>query len=106
MERIAIDILGPLPESTRNGNRFIAIMWVIISPNGLKHFPLPNHKAETVARVDGRAILAEIWTSKSDTFTLIKEETLSHTLFKELCSRVLDIEKDHVLHRGILRVMG
>lgn len=46
-ERIAVDILGPLPRST-SGNRFVLVVTDYFSrwPEAI---PLPNHKAETVA---------------------------------------------------------
>ena len=49
MERVGIDILGPLPE-THQGNRFILVVgdyWT----KWMEAYPIPNHTASTVASV-------------------------------------------------------
>ena len=47
LERVGIDIMGPLPE-TRHGNRFILVVmdyWT----KWVEAYPIPNHTAATVA---------------------------------------------------------
>jgi len=47
MERIAIDIMGPLPVS-QSGNRFIMVVGDYFT-KWMEAYPLPNHRADTVA---------------------------------------------------------
>ena len=47
MERIAVDILGPLPTSEK-GNRFIIVVADYFT-KWVEAYPVPNHKAQTVA---------------------------------------------------------
>lgn len=47
LERVAIDILGPLPE-THNGNKYILVIGDYFS-KWMEAIPLPNQTAETVA---------------------------------------------------------
>ena len=47
MERLAIDIVGPLPE-TEAGNRYIMVVGDYFS-KWMEAYPIPNQTAETVA---------------------------------------------------------
>ena len=49
LERVALDILGPLPESDR-GNKYILVIGDYFS-KWMEAFAIPNQEATTVARV-------------------------------------------------------
>lgn len=49
IERVAMDILGPLPE-TDNGNKYVLVVGDYFT-KWIESYPLPDQEAETVARV-------------------------------------------------------
>lgn len=49
LERVAMDILGPLPETER-GNKYVLVVGDYFT-KWIESYPLPNQEAETVARV-------------------------------------------------------
>ena len=49
MERVAMDILGPLPKTDR-GNVYVLVVRDYYT-KWIEAYPLPNQEAETVARV-------------------------------------------------------
>ena len=88
MERVAMDVLGPLPVSNRN-NKYIVIIgdyytkWVEV-------FPLPNQEAKTVARVFFDEFVCRFGTP---TFLHTdKGRNWESALFKELCL-LLNVKK-------------
>ena len=49
LERVAMDILGPLPE-TDNGNKYVLVVGDYFT-KWIESYPIPDQEAETVARV-------------------------------------------------------
>ena len=49
LERVAMDILGPLPETDR-GNRYVLVVGDYFT-KWIEAYPLPNQEANTIARV-------------------------------------------------------
>ena len=87
-QRIALDILGPLPE-TSDKNKYIVVIGDYFS-KWTEAFPLPNQEAQTVAKV-----LAEQWVCRLGTPRSIHSDqgrNFESNLFRELC-RLLDIHK-------------
>lgn len=87
-ERVALDILGPLPV-TPGGSRYILVIGDYFS-KWTEAFPLPNQEAGTIARV-----LTEEWVCRFGAPRSIHSDqgrSFESTLFKELC-RLLHIHK-------------
>ena len=88
LERVAVDVLGPLP-TTERGNRFIIVVGDYFT-KWMEAYPRKDHKAETIATAllegfIGRfGIPCTIHTDQGRDF--------ESKLFKELC-KLLDIEK-------------
>ena len=81
-ERVALDILGPLPE-TPGKNKYIMVVGDYFS-KWTEAFPLPNQEACTVAKV-----LAEEWVCRFGAPRSLHSDqgrTFESNLFKELCS--------------------
>ena len=88
MERMALDILGPLPVTTR-GNKYIIVVCDYFTRWG-EAYSLPNQEAVTVARV-----LVEEWICRfgtPDTIHSDQGRNFESQLFSEVC-RLLDIKK-------------
>uniref|UniRef100_A0A3P9JI01 Integrase catalytic domain-containing protein n=1 Tax=Oryzias latipes TaxID=8090 RepID=A0A3P9JI01_ORYLA len=87
-ERVALDILGPLPE-TPNKNKYILVIGDYFS-KWTEAFPLPNQEAQSIAKV-----LTEEWVCRFGAPRSIHSDqgrNFESTLFKELCS-LLSIHK-------------
>ena len=87
-ERVALDILGPLPE-TSNQNKYILVVGDYFS-KWTESFPLPNQEAKTVARV-----LVEEWVCRFGAPRSIHSDqgrNFESTLFREMC-QLLNIHK-------------
>ena len=88
MQRIAIDILGPLPESTE-GNRFIVIIADYFT-KWTEAYAVPNHQASTIAK----CIIEEFFTrfGIAEIIHTDQGRDFESKLFKEMCV-LLEIEK-------------
>lgn len=87
-ERVAVDILGPLPE-TLNKNKYILIIGDYFS-KWTEAFPLHNQEAQSIARV-----LVEEWVCRYGVPRSLHSDqgrNFESGLFKELC-RLLQINK-------------
>lgn len=87
-ERVAVDIMGPLPE-TLGKNRYILVIGDYFS-KWTEAFPLPNQEAQSVARV-----LVEEWVCRYGVPRSLHSDqgrNFESLLFKELC-RLLQINK-------------
>jgi hypothetical protein len=90
MERVMMDILGPLP-TTENGNKYVLVItdWFT---KWTESIPLPNQEARTVADafvqnfVSRFGVPLQLYTDQGSNF--------ESQLFAELCE-LLDIEKAH-----------
>lgn len=87
-ERVALDILGPLPE-TPDRNKYILVIGDYFS-KWTEAFPLPNQEAQTVAKV-----LEEQWVCRLGAPRTIHTDqgrNFESNLFKEVC-QMLNIHK-------------
>uniref|UniRef100_A0A3B4WPR7 Integrase catalytic domain-containing protein n=1 Tax=Seriola lalandi dorsalis TaxID=1841481 RepID=A0A3B4WPR7_SERLL len=92
-ERVARDILGPLPE-TPSKNRYILVVGDYFS-KWTEAFPLPNQEASSIAKV-----LKEEWVCRFGVPRSIHSDqgrNFESTLFRELC-RLLKIHKTSPYH--------
>ena len=80
LERVALDILGPLPESDR-GNKYILIIGDYFS-KWTEAYAIPNQEATTVARVLVEEFVARFGIPRQ----IHSEETLSRKFFKKCAS--------------------
>ena len=88
MEKIALDILGPLPV-TEAGNRYVVVISDYFT-RWSEAFPLPNQEATTVAKK-----LTEDWIccfGASYSIHTDQERNFESKLFAELCE-LLDVRK-------------
>ena len=88
MERIALDIMGPLPRSN-SGNSYILVIGDYFTKWNQAH-ALPDHTAQTVANV-----VVEEWICKMGVPRIIHSDQGSDfesNLFQEMC-HLLDIDK-------------
>ena len=88
MKRIALDILGPLPESER-GNRYVLVVGDYFS-KWIEAYAIPDQEAETVARV-----LVEQFITRFGVPMQIHSDQgrqFESRLFTELC-KLLEIDK-------------
>ena len=88
MERVAIDVMGPLPETT-TGNKFIVVVADYFT-KWTEAYAVPNHKAETIANkviqeYFNRFGLPEIIHSDQG-------RDFESNLFQEMC-QILEIQK-------------
>ena len=88
MERIAMDIVGPLIETPR-GNKYILVICDYFS-KWSQAFPLPNHTAKTVAEKFVTEWVA-LWGCPLSLHT-DQGRDFESTLFKEMCT-LLNIDK-------------
>ena len=88
MERVAIDILGPLPETDR-GNKYIIVISDYFT-RWVEAYPVPNHQAKTVAQ----KVTEEFFLRFGLPTTIHTDQgrDFESQLFKELC-RLLEVEK-------------
>lgn len=87
-ERIALDVLGPLPE-TLNKNRYILVVGDYFS-KWTESFPLPNQEAVTIARV-----FTEEWVCRYGAPRSLHSDqgrNFESRVFQELC-KLLNIHK-------------
>ena len=87
-ERVALDILGPLPGTPRE-NKYIVVIGDYFS-KWTEAFPLPNQEAETVAK-----LLVEQWVCRFGAPRTIHTDqgrNFESRLFKEVC-QLLNIHK-------------
>uniref|UniRef100_A0A8C0XU21 Integrase catalytic domain-containing protein n=1 Tax=Cyprinus carpio carpio TaxID=630221 RepID=A0A8C0XU21_CYPCA len=87
-ERVAVDILGPLPETPKE-NKYIVVIGDYFS-RWTEAFPLPNQEAETVAK-----LLVEQWVCRFGAPRIIHTDqgrNFESRLFKEVC-QLLNIYK-------------
>ena len=90
LERVAIDILGPLPLS-RQGNKYLLIVQDYFT-KWVEAYPLPNQEAVTVAEVLVQQFVAGFGVPlflHSD-----QGRNFESTVFAEMCS-LLGIHKTH-----------
>ena len=66
MERIAIDVLGPLP-ITETGNKYILIVADYFM-KCVEAYPMPNQEATTVAELLCETVYLSVWCSPANTF--------------------------------------
>ena len=88
MERIALDIMGPLPRSN-SGNSYILVIGDYFTKWTQAH-ALPDHTAQTVAK-----IVVEEWIRKMGVPRVIHSDQgpdFESNLFQEMC-RLLEIDK-------------
>ena len=88
MERIALDIMGPLPRSN-SGNNYILVIGDYFTKWTQAH-ALPDHTAQTVAK-----IVVEEWICKMGVPHVIHSDQgpdFESNLFQEMC-RLLEIDK-------------
>ncbi|PIK62720.1 hypothetical protein BSL78_00299 [Apostichopus japonicus] len=88
LQRVAIDVLGPLPE-TYNGNKCIVVIADYFT-RWTEAYPVPNQEAATVA-----SVVAEQFVARFGVPQIIHTDQGSNfecNLFKELC-KLLGIEK-------------
>lgn len=87
-ERVALDILGPLPETTSR-NKYVLVIGDYFS-KWTEAFPIPNQEAKTVAKV-----LVEGWVCRLGAPRTVHTDqgrNFESTLFKEMC-QLLNIHK-------------
>ena len=80
-ERVALDILGPLPE-TPNGNKYILVIGDYFS-KWTESFPLPNQEAQTVAKVFVEQWICRLGAPR--TIHTDQARNFESNLFKEVC---------------------
>jgi len=88
LERIAIDVMGPLPESDR-GNKYILVVGDYFT-KWMEAYAIPNQEAKTVANV-----LTEEFICRYGVPRIIHSDqgrNFESTLFAELC-KLLDVDK-------------
>jgi hypothetical protein len=88
MERVALDILGPLPES-QNGNKYILIIADYFT-RWTEAYPMPNQEAQTVAKIFMQEFVCRFGVPRqvhSD-----QGRQFESGVFQELC-RLLQIDK-------------
>ena len=88
MQRIAIDVLGPLPETTK-GNKFIIVVADYFT-KWTEAYPVPNHQAETIAHT----IVTEFFNrfGLPETIHTDQGRDFESRLFQEMCV-ILEIQK-------------
>ena len=88
MQRVAIDVLGPLTETT-NGNRFIIIVSDYFT-KWTEAYAVPNHKAETIAN----KIIQEFFNrfGLPEIIHTDQGRDFESKLFQEMC-HILEIQK-------------
>jgi transposase InsO family protein len=88
MERMAIDILGPLPE-TENGNRYILVLGEYFS-KWMEAYSLADHTAQTVADT----IISQFFTRFGVPQFLHTDQAPEYEshLFQQIC-KLLGVEK-------------
>ena len=88
MDRVAVDIMGPLPESVR-GNRYILVI-VDYFTRWVEAFPLPDQKAKTVAH----KVVCDFICRFGTPLELHTDQgrTFESDLFQEIC-RLLEVTK-------------
>ena len=95
MERVAVDILGPLPTS-RKGNRFIIVIADYFT-KWVEAYPVPNHTAEMVAET----IVTNFFTRFGLPVTIHSDQgrDFESKLFQQMCE-LLGIEKTRTTPRN------
>lgn len=88
MERVAVDILGPLPTSLK-GNSYVLIVGDYFS-KWMEAYPLKDQKAETVADVFVKKIVARFRVPLQ--MHLDQGRNFESSLFTKMCS-LLSIDK-------------
>lgn len=88
MERIAVDVMGPLPE-TKRGNRFVIVVSDYFT-KWTEAYSTKDHKAETVATVLVEQFFSRFGLPR--TIHTDQGRDFESHLFKQLC-QLLDIEK-------------
>ena len=88
MERIAIDVMGPLPTTDRD-NKYILVISDYFT-KWTESYPMPNQEAETVANVVVREFISRFGVPRqlhSD-----QGRNFESKLFQEMC-RIMEIDK-------------
>ena len=94
MERIAIDVLGPLPK-TRQGNQFVVVIGDYFT-KWMEAFAAPDEKAETVAAIVVQQFICRFGVPRqlhSD-----KGSNFESNLFQQVC-KLLNIDKTRTTSR-------
>ena len=94
LERIAIDILGPLPK-TRRGNRFVVVIADYFT-KWAEAFALPDQEAITVAKVVVEEFVCRFGTPRQ--LHTDRGSNFESHLFQEVC-RLLNIDKTRTTSR-------
>ena len=88
LERVAVDVMGPFKETVR-GNRFVIVIGDYFT-KWMEAYPVPNHKAETVATT-----LVDNFFSRFGIPQALHSDQgrdFESKLFQDVC-RILDIDK-------------
>ena len=88
MERIAIDVMGPLPNSDR-GNKYILVVSDYFT-KWTESFAMPNQEAETVADIVVREFVSRFGVPRQ--LHTDQGRNFESRLFQEMC-RILEIDK-------------
>ena len=78
MERIAIDVMGPLPTTDRD-NKYILVISDYFT-KWTESYPMPNQEAVTVANVVVREFISRL--GEPGSFTPTRSETSNFSCFK------------------------
>lgn len=106
MERVAIDVVGPLP-STTSGNRFILVV-VDYFTRWPEAYAIPNQKARTIAQK-----LVDEWVCRYGVMQMLhtdKGKNFESRIFKEMTD-ILGIKKTrttpyHPQSDGLVEIMN
>ena len=88
LERVAIDVMGPLPETVR-GNKYIVVIGDYFT-KWMEAYPTKNHQAETIAKVVVEGFIGRF--GIPSTIHTDQGRDFESNLFRDMCQR-LEIEK-------------
>jgi len=88
MERIAIDVMGPLPATDRD-NKYILVISDYFT-KWTESYPMPNQEAETVANVVVREFISRFGVPRQ--LHTDQGRNFESKLFQEMC-RIMEIDK-------------
>ena len=88
LERVAIDVMGPLPETVR-GNKYIVVIGDYFT-KWMEAYATPNHRAETIAKVVVEGFISRF--GIPSTIHTDQGRDFESNLFRDMCKR-MEIEK-------------